>query len=336
MKENEELALKNDSSEDEKPKAILIGAAGHQGKEYFKILKEKLNFKALIDNNLELLEKYYDPKKYVLLPDISDLSTIDFDIALICLPHYLHKDITISLLSSNKIVIKEKPLGFNSSDVKDYINIIDEYSNYNLFTIVQRNFNPSFNESRNYLNTIGKIYNFSYDYELNFETQTTGWRAEYNKSYGGVLMDMGYHVLDIIFSFFKGLISVYAVNSFCYDNMKNEDLEDSINIIMKFENDISGTININRHSHLKKEIFTIRGDKGIMEIHPSQYIIYNRKGKIIFNKKYELNQDQIKYSMFDFYLNHINDKNFLIEHFKNHCNLVLIIEKIYRQLRKNN
>ena len=34
MKENEDLALKNDSSEDEKPKAILIGAAGHQGKEY--------------------------------------------------------------------------------------------------------------------------------------------------------------------------------------------------------------------------------------------------------------------------------------------------------------
>ena len=67
--------------------------------------------------------------------------------------------------------------------------------------------------------------------------------------------------------------------------MKKEGLEDSINIIMQFKNDISGVVNINRHSQIKKEIFIIRGEKGIIEIMPSQYSIYDRKGNVIFTKK---------------------------------------------------
>ena len=336
MRENSDLIFYNERTEsNDKPNIILIGAAGHQGKEYYKILKEKCKFKALIDNDFKLLQKLYDPNKYILLQDFKDLNTIDYDIAIICLPHYLHKDITLSLLSSNKMVIKEKPLGFNSSDIEEYQNIMRKYSNYRLFTIVQRNFNPAFKESRNKLSIIGKIYNFSYDYELIIENKTTGWRAEFEKSFGGVLMDMGYHVLDIIFTFFKGLISFSAVNSFCYDDMKKEGLEDSINIIMRFQHDISGVININRHSNQKKEVFTIRGDKGIIEIYPSQYIIYDRKGRIIHNKTLSLNQDQIKYSMFDFFFRNRNNKKFLEDHFSHHCYVVSIIESIYRQLKNS-
>lgn len=313
---------------------ILIGAAGHQGKEYFKLLKEKYNFKVLIDNDFESLNKIYDSEKYLLLKDIKYLDkNIDFDFVIICLPHYLHKNITLSLISSKKTIIKEKPLAINSNDIKDYIKEMKKYSNNKLFTIVQRNFNPCFNESKNNLNKIGKIYNFSYDYDLNIENQTIGWRAEFNKSFGGVLIDMGYHILDIILKFFNGIISISAVNSFCYNDMRKEGLEDSINIIMQFQNDISGVVNINRHSHIKKEIFTIRGENGIIEILPSQFTIFDRKGNKIVDKKFSLTQEEIKISMFDFYINHQKDNKFLFEHFKHHCKIVQIIEKIYNLLR---
>ena len=325
---------KNRKGIDLKANIILIGAAGHQGKEYFQLLKDKYNFKALIDNDFKSLEKIYDPNKYLLLKDIKDLNkNIDFEVAIICLPHYLHKSITIPLISLKKTIIKEKPLAINSNDIKDYLNQMKKYSNHKIFTIVQRNFNPSFNDARNNINLIGKIYNFSYDYDLNIENITNGWRAEFNKSFGGVLIDMGYHILDIILKFFNGLISVSAVNSFCYNEMKKEGLEDSINIIMQFKNDISGVININRHSQSKKEIFILRGEKGIIEILPSQYSIYDRKGNVIFTKKNPINQDKIKLLMFEHYIQHQNDLKFIFEHFKHHCNIVFIIEKIYQQLR---
>ena len=326
----------NDSlfSPDKKINIILIGAAGHQGKEYFNLLKEKYNFTALIDNDFELLNKEYDSNKYLLLKDVKDLNqNIEYDIALICLPHYLHKKITLPLISLKKTIIKEKPLAINSYDIKDYIITMKKNSNNKFFTIVQRNFNPSFIEAKADLNVIGKIYNFSYDYELNFENKTTGWRAEFNKTFGGVLIDMGYHILDIVLNYFNGITSVFALNSFCYSDMKKQGLEDSINIILQFKNDITGVVNINRHSYEKKEIFIIRGEKGIIKILPNQYTIYDRKGNIILYKKYSIEQEQMKLSMFDFYIKHQNDDKFLVQHFKHHCNIVLLIEKIYYQVR---
>ena len=105
---------------------------------------------------------------------------------------------------------------------------------------------------------------------------------------------------------------------------------------MRFQNGLSGIININRHSNLKKELFTIRGDKGIIEIYPFQYLIYDRKGRIIYNQNFSKNQEQIKLSMFEFFFRNKNNKEFLYEHFKHHCHVVSIIEKIYRQLKENN
>lgn len=325
----------NHSELNKKSNIILIGAAGHQGREYFQLLKNIYNFKALIDNDFGSLKKLYDSNKYLLLKDIKELSkNIDFDIVIICLPHYLHKSITLPLISSKKTIIKEKPLAITSNEIQEYLNEMKKHSNNKLFTIVQRNFNPSFQEAKKNLNSIGKIYNFSYDYDLNIDSKTTGWRAEFDKSFGGVLIDMGYHILDMIFYFFNGLISVSAISSYCYADMKKKSLEDSINIIMKFKNDISGIVNINRHSHIKKEVFIIRGEKGVIEILPNQYYIYDRKGKIILNKQFTINQAQIKTNMFEYYIKHQNDKKFLFEHFKHHSNIVLIIEKIYQQIRK--
>ena len=80
------------SDSNKKENIIIIGAAGHQGKEYFNLLKYKYNFIALIDNDYSSLEKIYDSNKYLLYKDIKDLNpNIDFDIAIICLPHYLIK-----------------------------------------------------------------------------------------------------------------------------------------------------------------------------------------------------------------------------------------------------
>lgn len=318
---------------------ILIGAAGHQGKEYFNLLKNKYNFSALIDSDFETLQKIYDSKKYLLLQNIHDLKeNIDYDIAIICLPHYIHKEVTIPIIALNKTVIKEKPLAINSSDIKDYLIEMKKHSNYKLFTIVQRNFNPSFQEAKANLNLIGKIYNFSYDYELNFENKTSGWRADYNKSFGGVLIDMGYHILDIVLSFFDGLISFYGISSYCYTDMKMKNLEDSVNIIMEFKDDISGVININRHSHIKKELFVIRGDKGIIEITSNQYTICDRKGTVLLKKELNIPKEQIQLMMFEFFIKHQNDNQFLLENFKHHSNIVFVIDKIYQQIRnkKNN
>ena len=63
---NDFVAYDEETNLNEKPNIILIGAAGHQGREYFKILKERCNFKALIDSDYELLKKLYNKVYFYL------------------------------------------------------------------------------------------------------------------------------------------------------------------------------------------------------------------------------------------------------------------------------
>ena len=312
---------------------ILIGAAGHQGSEYFNLLKSKHKISALVDENLNSLENLYKNFNIPLFKNLNCIDrSINYETAVVCVPHHLHKEITTQLISLGKTVIKEKPLAISTDDIDDYNNLMKEYSNDRLLTIVQRSFNQSFVLARNDISLLGEVYNYQYTYNLNVPVQTSGWRADFKKSFGGVLIDMGYHIFDVIFSFFGRPDFSYAISSFCYEDMKRENLEDSINILMKHKEGLSGTIVLNRHSSQKKEIFTILGTNGSMEITPKGYTISDRHNETIKQVNYVYNSDQIKLSMFESYLNLQNDHKFLTKHFEHHCDIVREIENIYKNI----
>lgn len=261
--------------------------------------------------------------------------SIIYDTAIVCVPHYLHKDITLKLLEKNKTIIKEKPLAITSNDIDNYLLAMGKYNSHKLFTIVQRSFNPSFVRAKQALSHLGKIYNYRYVYNLCVPNQTTGWRADWNKSFGGVLIDMGYHVLDVILSFFSKPLFSTAVTSYCYEEMHNKQLEDSISILMKHQNGISGSIVLNRHSSEKVENLTILGSEGAIKITPQGYTEYDRCGHEIKCMKYSTNSDQIKLDMFESYLSLAGDCSFLKKHFEHHCDIVKEIEYIYSIIKYN-
>lgn len=315
---------------------ILIGAAGHQGSEYFELLNQRDNICALVDENFVALEKKYGETGLPLVRNLDYISpSINYDSAIVCVPHYLHKDITLKLISQGKTIIKEKPLGISSLDIDDYSKAMQNCNNYKLFTIVQREFNPSFIHGRQDISLIGEVYNYQYTYNLSVSKQTSGWRADFNKSFGGVLIDMGYHVLDIIFSIFQKPIYSAAVASYCYEDMKKEKLEDSICILMNHKNNISGTVILNRHSSKKEEMFRILGTNGSMEIRPNSYTIYDRNNNEIKRQIYPVSSEQMKFSMFASYLKLRSNEEFLKKHFEHHCNIVREIESIYTSIRSN-
>lgn len=313
---------------------ILIGAAGHQGSEYFKLLNKKQKIVALVDENLALLqEKYHNYD----IPFFKNLDTMDpsivYDTAVVCVPHYLHKEIALKLIEQNKTVIKEKPLAITSADINDYLLAMGKHNNHKLITIVQRSFNPSFIGARQELPYLGKIYNYQYIYNLSISNQTTGWRADWNKSYGGVLLDMGYHTLDVILTFFSKPLFSTAIMSYCYKEMQNRQLEDSISILIEHENDISGTVILNRHNSEKEKSFTILGSEGTLKITPQGYTRYDRCGQIRKSMKYSISLDEIKLAMFESYLSLAEDTVFLKRHFEHHSKIVKEIEHIYNRVR---
>ena len=69
-------------------------------------------------------------KKYNLDKNIfmsyEELLKLDIDAVSVCLPNYLHKDVTVDLLGSGKHVLIEKPMTSTSAQAEELLNIAEK------------------------------------------------------------------------------------------------------------------------------------------------------------------------------------------------------------------
>ena len=314
-------------------KVALVGAAGQQGQEYYKLL-ENSYINAVVDSDFSKLSSLYSNEKHKLklFSNIEEaVKNADFNVAIVCLPHFSHADVTLCLLKHNKIIIKEKPLALSLADVKKYSN--ERLSP--IFTVVQRQFNPVFTNAKKDLCILDKIYSYTYEYSLNLSEISTGWRSSFECAGGGVLIDMGYHALDIILSFFGKPEKTIAGFSYCYDEMKKARLEDSACLLLQHkQGHLQGLLNLNRHHSQKKEELEIVGQNGIMIITPKSYKIVNRKNQLV--KEFILEDNaNIKSTMFQTYFQQCGNQEFVKDHFEHHSNIVEVIENSYFESRNN-
>jgi predicted dehydrogenase len=236
-------------------KIAIIGAAGQQGREYYHLL-EKKPVTNLVDSDLENLVLHYSNKKKLqFFSSVKEaVKNSNFNVAIVCLPHFSHLKITLYLSEHNKFIIKEEPLALSLSEVEKYKNSISPL----ILIIVQRQFNPIFINAKKDLSILGRIYNYTYEYNLNPPKITGRWKSIFECTGGGVLIDTGYHALDIILSFFGKPEKITAELSFCYNEMQNVQLEDTANLLLSHKNNqIHVTLNLVRHHSQKNEYFKL-------------------------------------------------------------------------------
>jgi predicted dehydrogenase len=295
----------------------------------------KYQFVALIDNNVaQLGVKYNKNINSLFFNDVEDaLQVVDFDVAIVCVPHYQHFHITMPLLQKNKFIIKEKPLALNKHDLQHYK---QNSGDKNLLTIVQRQFNKVFFNAKKDLMLIGKPYSYKYEYSLKIPEVTQGWRSDKICSGGGVLLDMGYHILDIVLHFFGEVVQISGSMSYCYDLMKKEELEDSAAICLYHKNaQIQGIIYLNRHLSYKKEELEIIGDQGTILITPRFYKIFNRTGELIKEFSIEdFDNNAIKLQMFESHIQNSQNIEYVGNHFRHHEAITCLIDEFYSIVRR--
>ena len=73
------------------------------------------------------LIKKFNLDKSILM-SYEELLKLDIDAVSVCLPNYLHKDVTVDLLGSGKHVLIEKPLACNISESQEMLDRIAENS----------------------------------------------------------------------------------------------------------------------------------------------------------------------------------------------------------------
>lgn len=323
--------------------SIVIIGFGKQGQEYFESIEKlsNISIKAIVDSSFNqniYLEKASIKvgEDIILLENIKDLEEYDNCTAIICVPHKYHFEITKNCIKKGFNIIKEKPLDYSYLNAKKLEEISIQY-NKKIFTLCQRIYDPIFSEFIKKINLIGKPYALQYDYFLS-HNKTTGWRSKKDLARGGVLLDMGYHIIDTINNFFGEIIETNSYSAFSNEETKKEILEDYTTISFKNRREVIGTINIGRNYNKKKEYITVFCDQGVAEISPKKgFSIYNNNGQEIYKVEVHVKKEEVTRNQIQDFLNIINfnDEFSYKKHFNRHLLNVETIDHIYSKQQIN-
>lgn len=258
---------------------LIVGALGHQGHEYANLLGTLGNAISLVDPQFRRFGDKVPHNSYYNIDDALLQNT--FNVAIVAVPHHEHYHITRKLLKAGISVIKEKPLASNMNEVNELRALMHE-TKCPILTISQRRDHPLHIYANKHIKLIGKTYAYSYKYIMNLNIPSSGWRSTRMTARGGVFLDMGYHIYDVVSRIFGIPDEATSFMSYCYSASRREDLEDYVVAQhIHRESGLVGSIQIGRHGSRKEETLEVFGRKGVLRLTPTTCLIEDRNGHAV-------------------------------------------------------
>ncbi|MBD3379371.1 MAG: gfo/Idh/MocA family oxidoreductase [Candidatus Omnitrophica bacterium] len=165
--------------------------------------------------------------------DYKRLLEEDLDVLFVCLPNYLAAEVTVAALNKGLHVFCEKPPGRDVGDIRRVM----EAEKDNPGLILKYGFNHRYHDSvREALKIIksgelGEVINLRGVYgKSRIIPFSGGWRAERSKAGGGILLDQGIHMVDLMCLFCGAFRDIKSYVSSSY---WRHDVEDNAFALMR-------------------------------------------------------------------------------------------------------
>jgi len=171
----------------------------------------------LVDVNETLARKTAD--KYSVPHVETDYkTTLDkhkLDLVLVATPQFLHHRMVVDSLKSGSHVICEKPPGMTVAECDEMIAAANE-NNKRLFVGHNMRMVPEFRKIKKIVDSkrIGRIFMADFQYlghEIEQLSDPNNWKGTTDRSGGGVLMDGGCHMVDLMLSCFGIPVAVSSL-----------------------------------------------------------------------------------------------------------------------------
>ena len=237
---------------------VAIIGYGKMGKIRHGAIKKnkKFNLKFIYDPFIAIKGKL-KVKEYKTILEDKQIKAV-----FICLPNYLIKKFTILALKHNKHIFCEKPPAMNSKEMREIMNI--EKKNKN---ILMYGFNHREHESIKKIkeitvkNKYGRLLWMRGRYGKSVDAQFyKDWRSKKEFAGGGILLDQGIHMVDIMMHLSDGFNKILSSVT---NNYWDLDIEDNVFAIFEnTKNKISASLHstITQWRHLfSLEVFYERG-----------------------------------------------------------------------------
>ncbi|HOV69829.1 MAG TPA: Gfo/Idh/MocA family oxidoreductase, partial [Clostridia bacterium] len=215
----------------------------------------------------------------------------DIDIVDICTPNIYHKDGIVKALEGGKHVYCDKPLAASYEEALEIVNLCKKYDKITQMALQYR-FYPGTMRIRELIDQgrLGRIFSFRSCY-LHASSvdpkKPIGWKQDKKFGGGGVLFDLGSHVLDVMRYLLGDYDSVFAATEIAFaerpdksGNMVKIEADDLAIMILKMKDGGMGIVEASKiatgsQDELRIEIHGEKGSVMYNSMNPNYLMFYD-------------------------------------------------------------
>ncbi|MCP9211494.1 Gfo/Idh/MocA family protein [Streptomyces sp. NEAU-Y11] len=208
------------------------------------------------------------------------LDEVQPDIAIVVTPHHTHVDVSKDLFQRGIPFIKEKPFALSLPQAYELADAVEKHDGH-MRICVQRRYNPLYVRAKAALQEIGEVRHFDAVYQLSTDAYQAGWRAQSATSGGGAIIDMGYHIIDLLHWFFGMPSLVYASAAPKLIPSAAYDIEETVLSNLSYENGVTGTLRLSLCEASKEELIRIHGADGHIRLTKNSFERFDRSNTLV-------------------------------------------------------
>ena len=201
--------------------------------------------------NMEMVaicDQYFDDKATIhglnAYQNYSDLLKENLDIMIVCLTNEIAPEVTIAGLKKGLHVFCEKPPGRDVADISKVIEVEKQHPDQKLMYGFNHRYHHSIQKALKIIksNDLGAIINMRgvYGKSQLVTFDQPSWRTKREVAGGGVLLDQGIHMIDLMRLFAGEFVEVH---SFIKNSFWNYNVEDNAYALMQTEGGVVAMMN---------------------------------------------------------------------------------------------
>jgi len=256
---------------DRKIKIAVVGCGRISSKHFEAINKHEDNIQlvAVCDSDLSRTKKITDEQSIPAFRTLAELlAKSDADVVVLSSPSGLHSSQAITIASTGRHIVTEKPMATRWKDGLAMVNACDK-AGVNLFVVKQNRRNATLQLLKQAVNKkrFGRIYmvnvNVFWSRPQEYYDQDA-WRGTWEFD-GGALMNQASHYVDLL----DWLIGpVESVHSFIGTLARDIEVEDTASMNIRWRSGAIGSMNVTMLTYPKnlEGSITIIGEKGTVKV----------------------------------------------------------------------
>ena len=235
---------------------------------------------AICDKNPDIVREQQYQQRVPGYTDFREMFKAEnLDLVVVSVPHHVGRTVIETAAEHNVNVLKEKPFATSMDEACALVEICEQ-AGIQLMVTLQRRFNPIYTSFIQLADQIGTPFVVDAQYTLHIPDPSEGWRGKAAKAGGGCIIDMGYHLIDMILWYFGRPDRILADISASARPDRDYDAEDTALIHFAYDSGLYGSLLISRFIGPKSEQIRLVGSKGIVHLERGQVRRLTNDGEV--------------------------------------------------------